>query len=74
MATREVYPTAAIYAVCSVFFSGLFVWMRRSPTLRLTSVWATFVAYNVRSCVPRSVNIGVITTNEVSVRDAFPKL
>lgn len=49
MATREVYPTAAIYAVCSVFFSGCFVWMRRSPSLRLTSVWAVFVAYNVRA-------------------------
>lgn len=48
MATREVYPTAAIYAVCSVFFSGCFLWMRRSPALGLTAVWATFVTYNVR--------------------------
>ncbi|CAN0370870.1 unnamed protein product [Ectocarpus sp. 13 AM-2016] len=45
MATREVYPTAAIYTVCSVLFSGNFVLMRRSPSLKLASVWAAFVVY-----------------------------
>eukprot|EP00752_Nemacystus_decipiens_P003860 g3552.t1 len=58
MATREVYPTAAIYAACSVFFSGCFLWMRRSPTLHLASVWSTFVVYNVTRCVMFAATVG----------------
>eukprot|EP00903_Cladosiphon_okamuranus_P013394 g12482.t1 len=58
MATREVIPTAAIYAACSVFFSSCFLFMRRSPTLRLTSVWAVFVAYNVTRCIMFAATVG----------------
>lgn len=50
MATREVYPTAAIYTFCSVLFSGNFVLMRRSPSLKLASVWAAFVVYQASFC------------------------
>ena len=48
MATRQVYPTAIIYTVCSLTFSSFFVLMKRAPGLQLASVWRTFVIYQVR--------------------------
>lgn len=59
MATREVYPTAAIYTVCSVAFSTNFVMMRRSPSLTLTSVWAAFWVYQVCVALVMGINASV---------------
>ncbi|CAN0350432.1 unnamed protein product, partial [Ectocarpus sp. 12 AP-2014] len=69
MATREVYPTAAIYTVCSVLFSGNFVLMRRSPSLKLASVWAAFVVYQVTRCVLFAGTVG--WSHRVSFRENF---
>ncbi|CAN0149969.1 unnamed protein product [Scytosiphon promiscuus] len=69
MATREVYPTAAIYTVCSVLFSGNFFLMRRWPNLRLTSVWAAYVVYHVTRCAMFAATVG--WSHRVSLRENF---
>ncbi|CAM9785339.1 unnamed protein product [Pylaiella littoralis] len=69
MATREVYPTAAIYTLCSVVFSTKFVMMRRSPSLKLTSVWAAFWVYQVTRCVMFAATVG--WSHRVSLREGL---